>query len=260
MTRSRILPALLGAAGVLTALVVWQLAATVGPLSGAPLPSAVEALGAAGRLLATPQLWQAMVDTLVMALTGLIAAAIVGVLLGIAIGSSPLAMHATRVPLEFLKPIPPIVILPVVVLVLGPTSGMGTFLVFFGSFIAIAVQSSAGVFDTDPVARATGASYGMSRAEILTRIVIPSALPYIGTALRVAAPTSLVIAVVAGLLGGGPGLGQSLLMSQISGNQPELFGYVLILGVLGLLIQGLSQWGERRLLHWHPQYRKAEHA
>jgi len=260
MTRPRILPALLGAAGVLTALVVWQLAATVGPLSGAPLPSAVEALGAAGRLLATPQLWQAMADTLVMALTGLIAAAIVGVLLGIAIGSSPLAMHATRVPLEFLKPIPPIVILPVVVLVLGPTSGMGTFLVFFGSFIAIAVQSSAGVFDTDPVARATGASYGMSRAEILTRIVIPSALPYIGTALRVAAPTSLVIAVVAGLLGGGPGLGQSLLMSQISGNQPELFGYVLILGVLGLLIQGLSQWGERRLLHWHPQYRKAEHA
>ncbi len=260
MTRSRILPVVLGAAGAAVALLVWQLAATVGPLADAPLPSALEALGAAGALLGTPQLWQATAATLVMALTGLIAAAIVGVLLGIAIGSSPLAMHATRVPLEFLKPIPPIVILPIVVLVLGPTAGMGTFLVFFGSFIAIAVQSSAGVFDTDPVARATGASYGMSRTEILGRIVIPSALPYIGTALRVAAPTSLVIAVVAGLLGGGPGLGQSLLMSQISGNQPELFGYVLILGVLGLLIQGLSQWGERRLLHWHPQYRKADHA
>ena len=260
VNRSRILPALLGAAGALTALAAWQLAATVGPLAGAPLPSALEALGAAGRLLGTPQLWQATADTLVMALTGLLAAAVVGVLLGIAIGSSPLAMHATRVPLEFLKPIPPIVILPVVVLVLGPTAGMGTFLVFFGSFIAISVQSSAGVFDTDPVARATGSSYGMGRAEILARIVIPSALPYIGTALRVAAPTSLVIAVVAGLLGGGPGLGQSLLMAQISGNQADLFGIVLILGALGLLIQGLSQWAERRLLHWHPQYRKAETA
>ncbi len=70
MTRSRILPALLGAAGALTALVVWQLAATVGPLAGAPLPSALEALGAAGRLLGTPQIWQAMADTLVLALTG----------------------------------------------------------------------------------------------------------------------------------------------------------------------------------------------
>ncbi|WP_308489539.1 ABC transporter permease [Microbacterium sp. ASV81] len=259
MTRSRTLPTLTGAAGVLVALAMWQFVATVGPLSRAPLPSALQALEAAGGLLGTPGLWQATGDTLVMAFTGLIAAAFVGVLLGVAIGSSPLAMHATRVPLEFLKPIPPIVILPVVVLVLGPTSGMGTFLVFFGSFIAIAVQSSAGVFDTDPVTRATGASYGMSRAEILGRIVLPSALPYIGTAIRVAAPTSLVIAVVAGLLGGGPGLGQSLLMSQISGNQAQLFGYVLILGVLGLVIQGLSQWGERTLLHWHPQYRKEQH-
>lgn len=96
----------------------------------------------------------------------------------------------------------------------------------------------------------------MGAGEILGRIVLPCALPYIGTAIRVAAPTSLVVAVVAGLLGGGPGLGQSLLLSQISGNQAQLFAYVLILGVLGLLVQGLSQWGERRLLHWHPQYRK----
>jgi ABC-type nitrate/sulfonate/bicarbonate transport system permease component len=29
-----------------------------------------------------------------------------------------------------------------------------------------------------------------------------------------------------------------------------------VLGILGLVVQGLSQWGERRLLHWHPQYRK----
>ena len=45
-------------------------------------------------------------------------------------------------------------------------------------------------------------------------------------------------------------------VTQIAGNQDELFAYVLVLGILGLLVQGLSQWGERRLLHWHPQYRK----
>src|SRR5699024_2336880 len=130
-------------------------------------------------------------------------------ILGIGIGVSPLAMHVTRVTLEFLKPIPPIVILPVVVLVLGPTMNMGLFLVLFGCFIAIAVQAEAGVYDTDPVARATGQSYGLSKSAILGNIVLPSALPYIGTALRVNAPTSLIVAVVAGLLGGGPGLGQS---------------------------------------------------
>lgn len=259
MRTSSALSVVVGAFGIVCALGAWQLAATVGPLSASPLPAATEALGEAVRMLGTAQLWQAIGDTLGMALVGLVLAVVVGVLLGVAIGTSPVAMHATRVPLEFLKPIPPIVILPVVVLVLGPTANMGTFLVFFGCVIAIAVQSAAGVFDTDPVARATARSYGMGDAEILGRVVLPSALPYIGTAVRVAAPTSLVVAVVAGLLGGGPGLGQSLLLAQISGNQAQLFAYVVILGVLGLLIQGLSQQGERMLLHWHPQYRKQEH-
>lgn len=257
MSNSRLLRYGIGVLGVVAAIGVWQFAATIGPLADSPLPTAWESFSTLFGLLGSPDMWRATLDTLYMALAGLILATLAGVILGVGIGVSPLAMHATRVPLEFLKPIPPIVILPIVVLVLGPTAAMGVFLVFIGCFVSIVVQTSAGVFDTDPVAKATGESYGLGRAEILGSIVLPSALPYIGTAIRVAAPTSLIVAVVAGLLGGGPGLGQSLVLSQISGNRPQLFAYVLILGILGLIIQGLSQWGERRLLHWHPQYRKA---
>lgn len=245
-----------GAVGVLLTLGVWQGAATIGPLSRSALPTALDSISTGVQLMSEAATWAAIGSTLVMALTGLVAAIIVGVLLGMVIGISPIIQHATRVPLEFLKPIPPIVVMPVVVLALGPSAQMGIMLVFLGSFVAIAVQSAAGVFDVDPIARATGQSYGLSSVEIFRRVLFPSALPYIGTAVRVAAPTALVIAVVAGLLGGGPGLGQSLLLAQLGGNQTRLFGYVLILGVLGLIVQALSQWGERTLLHWHPQYRK----
>lgn len=247
----------IGAIGVVGALATWQVAATTGPLADSPLPTATESIAAAAGLLATPEVWAATGVTLAMALGGLLIAAALGVAFGIGIGVSPLMMHATRVPFEFLKPIPPIVILPIVVLVLGPTAEMGLFMVFSGCLFALAMQTSAGVFDTDPVAVATSRSYGMGRGEILRRIVLPFALPYIGTSVRANAPVSLIVAVVAGLLGGGPGLGQSLLLAQLSGDRPQLFGYVLILGLLGLVIQGLSQYGERRLLHWHPQYRKA---
>lgn len=256
MNRRRAQVLALGVAGVVVALVVWQWLATVGPLAESPLPTAVDSVVRAVRLLGTVELWSAVGSTLLMALVGLLLAAVVGVLLGVAVGLSPLAMHATRVPLEFLKPIPPIVILPLVVLVLGPTTTMGVFLVFFGSVFAITMQSTAGLFDVDPVAVSTARSFGMGRAEVVWRVVLPGSLPYIGTALRVAAPTSLVIAVVAGLLGGGPGLGQSLLLSQLSGDQTTLFGYVLLLGGLGLLLQGVSQALERRVLRWHPQYRQ----
>jgi len=247
--------ALCGAAGIVVALGLWELAA-VGPLASSPLPTASASIGEMLRLLASAEMWRATGETLYMALAGLVIATFIGVLLGLLTGISPLMMHATRVPIEFLKPIPPIVILPVTVLVLGPTMEMGTFLVVMGCFIAISVQTAAGVFDTNPVAKATARSYGLNRFQLVQSIVLPSALPYVGTALRVAAPTALIIAVVAGLLGGGPGLGRSLLLSQMSGDQEQLFAYVLILGLLGLAIQGLSTWGERRLLHWHPQYRK----
>lgn len=245
-----------GSLGAAVMIVLWQLSATVGPLADSPLPTALESITRAVQLLGTAEMWTATLTTMVTAVTGLLLAAVAGTLLGIGVGISPLTMHATRVPLEFLKPIPPVVILPVVVLVLGPTLQMGTFLVFFGSIFVIAMQTSAGVFDTDPVAIDTSRSYGLSRAEITRLVVLPSALPYIGTAIRVTAPMTLIIAVVAGLLGGGPGLGQSLVLAQVSGDQAGLFAYVLILGALGLIIQGLSQLAERRLLHWHPQYRK----
>ncbi len=255
MRRQTVLQYAVGVLGVLLMLLVWQLVA-MGGAAGSTLPSATDAIGALIELLVAPQLWSELWVTLLMALSGLLLAVAAGVLVGVAIGTSPLAMHASRVPLEFLKPIPPIVILPVAVLVLGPTANMGVVLVVIGCFVSITVQSAAGVFDTDPVAKATGRSYGMSSAEIMGRIVIPNAMPYIGTSIRVAAPIALVVAVVAGLLGGGPGLGQSLLLAQLAGNRPQVFAYVLILGILGLVIQGVSQWAERRALHWHPQYRK----
>lgn len=248
---------LIGAAGVATAIGAWQFAATVGPLSASRLPTALDSIARAMQLMTTAQMWTATAITIGMALGGLVIGAVLGVALGIGTGVSPLARHATRVPLEFLKPIPPIVILPIAVLVLGPTASMGVFLVIFGSVWAIAMQTSAGVYDTDPTMIATARSYGMRKGERLLRVVLPSATPYIGTAIRVAAPSALIIAVVAGLLGGGPGLGQSLLLAQVTGDQKTLFAYVLILGVLGLAVQGVSRWGERRFLHWHPQYREA---
>lgn len=244
-----------GAVGFLIVLAVWQLLA-MGPLAGGGLPTAMDTLGELGAVVVTPRFWDDVWLTVVVAIGGFLLAVVVGVVVGVLIATSQVTMHATRAVLEFLKPIPPIVILPLVVLVLGPTGNMGIFLVFYGCVLAIVMQTAAGVFDVDPVAIATARSFSMGRLEILWRVVLPSALSYIGTAIRVSIPASLIIAVVAGLLGGAPGLGNSLLRAQLSGSLPLLFAYVIVLGVLGLVFQGVSEMVERRMLHWHPSFRK----
>lgn len=246
---------MVSAAGVLAALALWQFIAT-GPMAGSPLPTVAATFAQLAGLLANGAFWAALGETLVVALAGLAAAAVVGVITGVLIGSFEPVRYATLAVLEFLKPIPPIVILPLVVLVFGPTTQMSWFLVFFGCVLPIIMQTVSGVHDADPVTLDTARSFGLGRTEILARVTLPSAMPFIGTAMRVASPAALVITVVAGLLGGGPGLGLSIYRAQAGGDYPVLYAYVVVLGVLGLAFQGASQLAERRLLHWHASYRE----
>lgn len=248
---------LFGSIGALVAVGLWQLAA-LGPLQRSALPSVSDTVGEVLALLPTREFWSDVWLTILVALGGFLMALVFGILAGVLIATSRVLMHATRFCLEFLKPIPPIVILPLVVLVLGPTTEMSVFLVFYGCSLPILMQTVSGVFDVDPVTTATARSFGLGKIETLWRIVLPSTLSYIGTAIRVTVPASLIIAVVGGLLGGGPGLGNSLLRAQLSGSTPLLFAYVVVLGLLGLSFQLLSSQVQRRMLHWHPTFRKEQ--
>jgi ABC-type nitrate/sulfonate/bicarbonate transport system permease component len=246
---------LAGVGGIAAALALWQFIAAV-PMAGGPLPTVAATVVELIRLMTDSGFWAALAETLIISLIGLTAAAVIGVAMGVLIGSFDPVRYATLAVLEFLKPIPPIVILPLVVLVFGPTTEMSWFLVFFGSLLPIIVQTVAGVHDADPVTLDTARSYGLGPTEILARVTLPSALPFIGTAMRIAAPSALVITVVAGLLGGGPGLGLNIYQAQTAGDYPSLYAYILVLGVLGLAFQGASHVVEHRVLHWHAAYRE----
>ena len=248
-------PLVYSAAGIAAALLAWQVLATA-KVAGNALPAASTVFTTLAGILGTGTFWSALGSTVGIALLSLALSAAAGVVLGLLVGSFETIRYATLAVLEFLKPVPPIVVLPLAVLVLGPTAEMSLFLVVFGCFLPIVMQTVDGVQGTDPVARDTARSYGMSGAEILFRVTLPSALPYIGTAMRVAAPAALVVTVVAGLLGGGPGLGQSIYQAQAAGDYATLYGLVIVLGILGLMFQGATRLAERRVLHWHESYRE----
>lgn len=252
---SRRTQSLYGAVGAFLVLAVWQLV-SVGRVFGDAVPSVPQTAAELAALLGSQAFWSELSVTILIALAGLVFSAVLGVVLGILIGTSTLVRAMTMAAFEFLKPIPPIVILPLAVMVLGPTWPMAFVLVAFGCSLAIVMQTASGVQDTDPVALATARSYGMGPLEIKTRIVLPSASPFIGTAMRVAAPTALVIAVVAGLLGGAPGLGRSIYQAQAAGNFDTLYALVFVLGLLGLVFQWASSWAEAKALHWHPSHRE----
>jgi ABC-type nitrate/sulfonate/bicarbonate transport system permease component len=246
---------LAGTLGAIGALAAWQLAAKSGVVDADAFPSATDTLSAFGGLLGDELFWQAVEDTLQAAIGGFLIALAIGIPVGVLIGLSPRAAASTRVVVEFLKPIPPVVLIPLLLLTMGPSERMGLFLVSFGCLWPILVQTAYGVQDTDPVALDTVRSFRVPPVQRVWRVVLPSAAPFMATGARIAIGAALVIALVSELIGGAPGLGRDILVAQNAGLVAKTYAMVLATGVLGLGLYLLIELLERRTLYWHPSIR-----
>jgi ABC-type nitrate/sulfonate/bicarbonate transport system permease component len=173
---------------------------------------------------------------------------VIGLVLGVITGMSNTANQALDPTIQFLRPLPAIVILPLALLILGPTRELGVFLALFGAIWPILVQVQVGVRDVDPVALDTARAMTLSWRKTQTAVVLPSALPYIVTGVRIAASAALLLALGAGLLGGAPGLGRRILIAQQSAQSDLAFGLILWSGVLGIALAVVLQVAEKSLV------------
>jgi len=231
-------------------LLIWQAATTFGPLVGGSLPTALQAIWSLGDILAEPDTWAAIGKTVYMALTGLAISICLGIPVGVLIGLSSVAFKSSKLVFDFFKVIPPIVIIPIVILVFGPTAEMGIFLVVFATFFMLAAQAAYGVRDTDPVLLDTMKCYGLGKFDQIIYARIPGALPFIAIGIRISVAASMIVAVVAGLIGGAPSLGREMLLYQSSGQPGKTFATVLVFGLLGLAFARSWSFLERKMIFW----------
>lgn len=255
LPRTRAGSLLLGGVGVLLALVAWQLAPAIGLVPSDEVPPAGDVLSALGDLLGTSEFWRAVGATLAGAGIGLAIAVVAGVALGILMGSSRVAWHALRPTVEFLRPVPGVALIPVAILVFGPSLEGDVLLVAFGCLWPMLVQTLYGVRAVDDVALATARSYGLSRVQRVRWVQLPSALPYIATGLRISSAIALIVAVTAELVAGNTGLGESISLAQSAGQTEDMYALIVTAGILGVLVHVVFAALERRLLHWHQSQR-----
>lgn len=219
------------------------------------VPPPTEVVATLLALLRTADAWTAIGNTLLGWAIGMALAIAGGLAVGVAMGSSAWLRELTHAPFEFLRPVPPIVLLPLVTLLLGPTLAMKVTLIFIGAFWPIVYQASYGVREVDPVLRDTAKVFDIGHWKRTAHIVVPSALPMVMTGVRVAAGIGFVVAIVSELVGGAPGIGNQMIALQGSGAYRELYAYIVIAGILGLAVNGVMGFLEARLLHWHPSQR-----
>jgi len=207
-----------------------------------------------------PDFWHACLDTLRTWALGLAIAVVAGVVIGVLIGSTPALRAVTASTIEFLRPIPSVALIPLVVVLYGIGITSTVLLVVYASFWQVLVQVLHGVADIDPVARDTAHSYRLGRLRYVTHLVWPTALPYVVTGIRLAASVALVLAITGELVIGSPGLGSAIATAQASDAVPTMYALVVVTGLIGLAANLLTRRVERRVLAWHPANRREETA
>ena len=242
-------------AAVAALLVLWELVVEAGIVAETNIPPASAALSELVAQLGDGAFWSAVGATLEGWAAGLGIAIALGVPLGLLIGSSRWAYRALRVPIEFLRPIPSVALIPLAVLIYGQGLQSKVFLAAFASFWPLLIQTIYGVQDVDPVATDTARSFGLGRAERMWRVTVPSAVPYIATGIRISSAVALILAVTAELVIGAAGLGREINVARSGGNLDAMYALIVATGLLGWLLNLATSAGERRVLHWHPSQR-----
>jgi ABC-type nitrate/sulfonate/bicarbonate transport system permease component len=186
---------------------------------------------------------------------GLALATLLAVPAGILIGSSRLAYRMLRAPIEFLRPIPSVALIPLAVLVFGTRLPNKLFLVTFASLWPLLFQAIYGVQDVDPVAQDTARSFGFGRFQRMYLVTLPSAAPYIATGLRISSSVALILAVTSELVVGVPGIGRTINQAASGGDYALMYALIAVTGLLGVALNETFRRVENRALRWHPSQR-----
>src|SRR5262245_17210808 len=258
--RRRAEAAVLPLVGVAVALAAFEVAPRIGLLPRSTFPPMSEIVASFVDLVRSGDLWPPMRATLGSWAQAMAIATVIGVPLGLAIGASRFGMLLTRLTVDFLRPIPSVALIPILVLVYGTSPSLKVALAVFGATFPLLFQAMYGVADVDPVAKDTARSFRMGWWTRLGRVVLPSCAPYLATGLRISASIALILVVTGEYVVGLPGLGREVLVTQSSAAYDQMYALILAAGLLGVAVNLAFEAVERRVLFWHPSQQLAEGA
>lgn len=240
----------LGAVGVLAATLVWELAVRAGVLPAQYFPPVTRILGSLWGSIGSGELLRELVATVSVWLRGFVMAAVVGIVAGVIIGASDLPYRATRVTFELLRPIPSAAIIPIAILLLGIGDSMRTAVIFYSTLWPVLFNTIYGIRSVEPGWVDAARTFGFTRREILFRVMLPGALPYVATGIRIGTSIALVVAITCEMIAGARGLGFYVSSMEMALRVPEMYGGILLAGLLGFVINATCLRLEQRYVGW----------
>lgn len=181
---------------------------------------------------------------------GFAIAAVAGVGLGLVIGLSPVLSALAEPIVQFLRSLPPPVLLPIGLLLFGIGPSMNIAIIAFGAIWPTLLNTVDGVRSLDLQALDVARSYRLTLRQRILYMILPSAGPQIFAGLRTTLQISIILIVVSEMVASVNGIGYRLLNAQQTFEVTDTWAGTLLLGLLGYIAAFLFIRIERRVLRW----------
>jgi ABC-type nitrate/sulfonate/bicarbonate transport system permease component len=219
------------------------------------LPAPDEVLRAGIKMAASGELLKHITASLSRVLWGFGIAAMLGIVVGTALGRSRLLEHLVEPMLEMLRPIPPLAFLPMMVLWFGIGEASKVAFIAYAAFFPIFTTTIEGIKYVDPVLIRAASSLGASERQIFWHVVLPAATPNIITGMRLAFGLSFFVIVAAEFIAADSGLGFLINDARTFFLVSNMLLGAAVIGIIGVLANVLLRKLEGRLLRWRNESR-----
>jgi NitT/TauT family transport system permease protein len=241
---------LISLASPLILLLIWELLVRAKVLDMRFFPAPSQVLRALVDLVTSGVLVQDVLVSLTRIAAGFTIGALAGLIVGLLMGISRLVRAAGKPLFGVLYPIPKIAILPLVMLVFGIGETSKYVIVAIGVFFLVLLNTMAGVMNIERIYLDVGRNYGAGRLDVLRRIALPGALPFIFTGIRLGWGTGLLLIVAAEFISAKSGLGYLIWNAWQTFSVDDMYAGLLTISALGLLSFAILDVLERWLLPW----------
>ena len=252
--RRALSPRLLGAASVAGMVLLWWALPLSGLVSREMLPAPPDVWRAGAEIVRDgyrgTTLWGNASATLGRLGAGFGLAAVLGVPLGLWMGTRRGVHAALDWAVQFMRPLPPLSYMILLILWLGVGDASKAALLFLTAFPIIVAASAAGARGVKQQRVQAALALGASPRQVLFHVVLPSALPLVFTGLQVALAAAFSTVVAAELMAATDGLGWMVISASAFLRNDVIVLCILLRGVLGIALAWAMRALDRRVVHW----------
>jgi NitT/TauT family transport system permease protein len=205
---------------------------------------------AAIKMIGSGELWLYLAPSLVVLMVGLTLAAIFGIAIGLLLARFWILDVALSVYITFLYSTPSVALVPLIVLWAGFETTAKIIILFMFAFFPMVINTYQGVKNVDPKLLEVGRAFRCSERQLWINIVLPAALPFIVTGLRLAVGRGLIGMVLADLYTAISGIGYLIVRTASTYQVDKMFVPIMTLGLLGVALTAMLRIVERRVAPW----------